>query len=137
MNDFKKWAIYTPNGVIDRIYSGPSNEAQSQTTGDESVIEIQPDLDDQNAYISNGSVVAKRSFSFSINKSTIEADGVDEAIISNLPSGTVVLWPDDFEETVTDGVIEFSVDQEGKYNFTFDHPHYLQETLSIEANTST
>lgn len=125
-----RYAIYNSNGVIDFIYSGPEFEAMLQGNN---VIIISDDLDDSNAYVKDGKIMAKQQFSLSINKSIITADGVDTITIDNIPNDTTVTWWDGQQDIINDGILEITSDFEGEYRIILDHPHYLQETLTFEA----
>lgn len=76
----------------------------------------------------------KTEFTFNISKTTLLADGVDEVVISNIPNGTFVTWPDGQVDEVTDGVVEFSTTQPDTYVLKFEHPHYLKKEVSLEAH---
>lgn len=125
-----RYAIYNSNGEIDFIYSGPEFEAMLQGNN---VIIIPDGLDDSNAYVSDGKVIAKQQFSLSINKSIITADGVDTITINNIPNNTTVTWWDGQQDIITDGILEITSDLAGDYKITLDHPHYLTETINFEA----
>jgi hypothetical protein len=128
-----RWAIYTPDGRIDSIYSGPEYEALLQPQGSEQVIVIQDDLDDSTAYVSDGQVVPKQPFSLQATNPQITADGVDECVIGNVPTGTSVEWPDGQTDEVTDGEVRFSVDLAGTYTLRFSAIPYLDQEVTIEA----
>lgn len=76
----------------------------------------------------------KSEFDISISKTTLLSDGVDEAVISNIPNGTFVTWPDGQVDEVTDGVVEFSTTQPDTYVLKFEHPHNLSKEVSLEAH---
>ena len=132
-----RWAIYDANGRIDRVFSGPDSVAPTQAQGDEQAISIDDSQTDENAYVANGVIVDKAAFSLTINKTEITADGIDEAIISGIPAGTTVTWPDSQSDEVTDGVVEFAVDLPGNYTLTFTAIPYLDQEVTIEAVAAT
>jgi len=132
-----RWAIYDANGRIDRVFSGPDSVAPTQAQGDEQAISIDDSQTDENAYVANGVIVDKAAFSLTINKTEITADGIDEAIISGIPAGTTVTWPDSQSDEVTDGVVEFAVDLPGNYTLTFTAIPYLDQEVVIEAVAAT
>ena len=132
-----RWAIYDANGRIDRVFSGPDSVAPTQAQGDEQAISIDDSQTDENAYVANGVIVDKAAFSLTINKTEITADGIDEAIISGIPAGTTVTWPDSQSDEVTDGVVEFAVDLPGNYTLTFTAIPYLDQEVVIEAIAAT
>ena len=128
-----RWAIYDANGRIDRVFSGPDSVAPTQAQGDEQAISIDDSQTDENAYVANGVIVDKAAFSLTINKTEITADGIDEAIISGIPEGVQVEWPDGQTDIVTGGEIRFSVDLAGTYTFRFTAVPYLDQEVTIEA----
>ena len=65
---------------------------------------------DANHYVGGGVVTAKTANTATINKTDIDADGVDEAIISNLYNPSDVRLIPGGTETVTDGVLEVTAD---------------------------
>lgn len=69
------------------------------------------------------------------NKTTINADGLDEWIITGVPIGASVTWPDGVVTTVDDGEIVFTVDVVGTYKFIVNAFPYLVEEVSVEAVT--
>ena len=132
-----RWAIYNQQGRIDSIYSGPDFEAQLQAQGGLEVVPIADDLDDVTAYISGGDVQPKQPMSLITTNTPLIADGTDEVIISGIPSGVQVEWPDGQVDTVTDGEIRFSVDLPGTYTFQFTAVPYLDQEITIEAIAAT
>lgn len=74
----------------------------------------------------------KVAISFTVDKQTIDADGVDQAVISGLPSGTIMTIDDD-SEVETGGIITFSVDLAGTYQLTLTHSNHLNTDLTITA----
>ena len=132
-----RWAIYNQQGRIDSIYSGPDFEAQLQAQGGLEVVPIADDLDDVTAYISGGDVQPKQPMSLITTNTPLIADGTDEVIISGIPSGVQVEWPDGQIDTVTDGEIRFSVDLPGTYTFQLTAVPYLDQEITIEAIAAT
>ena len=76
----------------------------------------------------------KESLVTTVSKTTIISDGVDATIISNIPQGVFVTWPDGQRDEVTDGVVEFSATQPDTYVLKFDGVKYLSKEVSIEAH---
>ena len=132
-----RWAIYNQQGRIDSIYSGPDFEAQLQAQDGLEVVLIADDLDDVTAYISGGAVQPKQPISLITTNTPLIADGTDEVIISGIPSGVQVEWPDGQVDTVTDGEIRFSVDLPGTYTFQLTAVPYLDQEITIEAIAAT
>lgn len=132
-----QWAIYTPSGRIDRVYSGLEAEALVQPQGSEQVAVIPNGLDDSTAYVSGGQVVPKQSLSLQMTNAQIVADGVDECVIGNIPAGVTVEWPDGQIDIVTDGEVRFSVDLADTYTLKFSAIAYLDQEVAIEAVDAT
>jgi len=132
-----RWAVYNQQGRINSVYSGPDFEAQLQAQGGLEVVPIADDLDDVTAYISGGDVQPKQPMSLITTNTPLIADGTDEVIISGIPSGVQVEWPDGQVDTVTDGEIRFSVDLPGTYTFQFTAVPYLDQEITIEAIAAT
>jgi len=133
----RRWAVYNQQGHIDSIYSGPDFEAQQQARGGLQVLPIADDLNDVTAYISDGTVQPKAAFPFVVSAGQITANGTDEAIISGIPEGVQVRWPDGQTDIVADGEIRFSVDLTGTYTFQFSAVPYLDQEVTIEALAAT
>ena len=83
-------------------------------------------------YVDNGQVVEKLPLNLP-EALQITADGADEAVITGIPAGVTVQWPDDQVDEVTDGEVRFSVDLPGTYTLTFDAVPYLRQEVTIEA----
>lgn len=128
-----RWAIFTPDGRIDRIYSGTPQEAALQPQGDEDLLPIYGEMNDANAYVLDGAIEARQPFSFTINTNEITADGIDTATVSGVPTGTFVEWPDGQVDEVTDGLVELAVDLPGTYTLRFTAIAYLDQEVTIEA----
>lgn len=130
-----RYGVFDQQGGITHVVFCPATMAGLQSTDALSVIELEEHQDDSNSYVDVGSsaVKAKQPFGFSSNKTQIKADGVDEVVVSEVPAGTTILWPDGQEDEVTDGEARFSVDLPGLYTLTFDAVPYLREEVTIEA----
>lgn len=128
-----RWAVYEPSGRIDSVFSGLVSNAVMQAEGDLSIAPIAEGLDDLTAYVVGGVVLEKQSFPLSVSPAQIAADGLDTATISGIPTGTQVEWPDGQTDTVTDGIVEFSVDLPGTYTLKFSAIPYLDQEVTIEA----
>ena len=88
-------------------------------------------------YIELGSLTKKQSMVLIITNTPLTADGTDEAIISGIPAGVQVEWPDGQTDIVTGGEIRFSVDLAGTYTFRFTAVPYLDQEVVIEAIAAT
>lgn len=83
-------------------------------------------------YIDNRLPRTKVAYTLSISKTTIIADGVDQSIISNIPSNTIVTI-NEVPYTVNDGVIEIISNEVATITITFDNRYYLNTTVTINA----
>lgn len=75
----------------------------------------------------------KTDLGASWNKTTILADGTDEAVLSNLPIPCQV-YLDYTPYEVTDGSFEFTTTDVGFYRVEVDHPAYFKQVWEIEAS---
>jgi hypothetical protein len=132
-----RWAVYNQQGRIDSVYSGPEFEAYLQARGGLEVVPIADGLDDVTAYISGGAVQPKQPMPLIITNTPLLANGTDEAVISGIPEGAQVEWPDGQTDIVTGGEIRFSVDLAGTYTFRFTAVPYLDKEITIEAIAAT
>lgn len=94
------------------------------------------DVSSQTHYVDNGQVVEKQPLNLP-ESLQISADGVDESVISSIPAGVTVQWPDGQIDEVTDGEVRFAVDLPGTYTLTFDAVPYLRQEVIIEAVAAT
>jgi len=134
----KRWAIYKSNtGQIDRVYSGPEYEALIQPQVGEQVVAILGAEDDASSYVESGVVTQRQLMPLIITNTPLIANGTDESVISGIPTGAQVEWPDGQTDIVTDGEIRFSVDLPGTYTFRFTAVPYLDQEVTIEAVAAT
>lgn len=101
------------------------------------VLESHGVMSTEKHYVNEGQVVLKQPYQFTINKTQITAKGIDEAVITNIPTGTTVEWPDGQTDEITDGEVRFAVDLPGSYTLTFTAVPYLTEEVTIEAVSTT
>jgi len=134
MTDFAIYKIAT--GKIDRILSGNPDLLPLNVSEGEDGIHIPATLNEVNAYVDNGQVVEKQPLNLP-ESLQIAADGVDEAVITNIPAGVTVQWPVGQVDEVTDGEVRFAVDLPGTYTLTFDAVPYLRQEVTIEAVPAT
>ena len=86
-----------------------------------------------NLHVSNGEVLDCGEMSLIATNTPLLANGTDEAVISGIPEGVQVEWPDGQTDIVTGGEIRFSVDLAGTYTFRFTAVPYLDQEVTIEA----
>jgi hypothetical protein len=108
-----------------------------QGTTERPAIEVPETVTDSNSYIAAGEVLPKQPLNLQMTNPQIAADGVDECVIGNVPTGTSVEWPDGQTDEVTDGEVRFAVDLPGTYILTFDAVPYLRQEVAIEAVAAT
>jgi len=88
-------------------------------------------------YVESGVVTRRQPIPLVTTNTPLTANGTDEAIISGIPAGVQVEWPDGQIDTVTGGEIGFSVDLAGTYTFQFTAVPYLDQEVVIEAILAT
>ena len=90
-----------------------------------------------NLHVSNGEVLDCVEMPLIATNTPLLANGTDEAVISGIPEGAQVEWPDGQIDIVTGGEIRFSVDLAGTYTFQFTAVPYLDQEVTIEAVAAT
>ena len=133
----KKWAYYEPDGRITSVYGGTAQEAEMQDGGGRLRVLLPTNMNNNNSYVNYGQPTLRSDLPLALSTMEIVADGLDEAIISNIPEGVQVEWPDGQTDIVTDGEIRFSVDLPGTYTFRFTAVLYLDQEIIIEAIPAT
>lgn len=128
-------AVYRPDGSINRIIDVPDflDEAQAETLASgEQIIAVPEWVEMRNAYVGNEAVVERQAMALT-PPAPIAANGQDEAVITGIPAGVSVTWPDGQTDEVTDGEVRFSVDLPGTYRLRFTAVEYLDKEVIIEA----
>jgi hypothetical protein len=69
-----------------------------------------------------------------IDKTTMAANGIEIATVSNLPNPSDVCVGLSEAYRVTDGVFEFSVDTPGSYKIKCWSPYYLEKEFTVNAS---
>jgi len=100
-------------------------------------IEVTEIVGDSSHYVVDGVVQPKQPISLITTNTPLTADGTDEAIISGIPAGAQVEWPDGQTDIVMDDEISFSVDLPGTYTFRFTAVPYLDKEITVEAIAAT
>ena len=135
MSDFLIYS--TTTGVIDKVFSADSSELSANTPDGMSAIYATDGANDETHFVDVGlsphSVCPKINMPLSVSKMSIAADGLDFSLISGIPIGASVVWPDGDFGVVPDGFIEFSVTQPGVYTILISGGKYKSEEISIEA----
>ena len=137
----KKIGLYFSDGKIDTVITCSERMVALQGGVDLTVIELSNEQESHNSYVDMATLTVqpKADFVFTTNPITfsIVANGADETLISNIPEGVQVEWPDGQIDIVTDGEIRFSVDLPGTYTFRFTAVPYLDQEVVIEAIPAT
>ena len=124
-------------GAIVSKFVTPYTEWASEILPGEGRIVLHEDVDAFECYVLEGELAIKSKILSVTSNETIIANGTDEAIISNIPAGVQVQWPDGQTDIVTGGEISFSVDLPGTYTFRFTAVPYLDKEITIEAIAAT
>jgi len=124
-------------GAIVSKFVTPYAEWASEILPGEGRIVLHEDVDAFECYVLEGELAIKSKILSVTSNETIIANGTDEAIISNIPAGVQVEWPDGQIDIVNDGEIRFSVDLPGTYTFRFTAVPYLDQEVVIEAIPAT
>jgi len=131
------FAAFDNNGVIQftmRCFDvGPSFLMDTGL----SAVEVSDHVTGSTHYILQGDTQPKQTLPLITTNIPLTANGTDEAIISNIPAGVQVRWPDGQTDIVTDGEIRFSVDLPGTYTFQFTAVPYLNQEIIVEAIPAT
>jgi len=134
------YVVYqSETGKILRYGGCPGSVIEAQAGVGEGVLAAFEGCADQTHYVTfNPSrVEGKITLSLIVSATQITANGTDEAIISNIPAGVQVQWPDGQTDIVTGGEIRFSVDLPGTYTFRFTAVPYLDQEIIVEAIPAT
>lgn len=133
----KTFAGYTSDGAIRNIMHcnaiGPTYEDDTGL----SVAEIGNEVGIDTHYIEFGAAKERRGMRLITTNTPLRADGIDEVIVSGIPEGVTVEWPDDQTDVVPGGEVRFSVDLPGTYTLTFTAVPYLDQEVVIEALAAT
>jgi len=133
----KSFAAYDSTGLIQFImrcqFVGEGFEGDIGL----STVEVGEHVTDSTHYILQGGAQPKQTMPLITTNTPLIANGTDEAIISGIPAGVQVQWPDGQTDIVTDGEISFSVDLAGFYTFRFTAVPYLDQEVVIEAIPAT
>lgn len=125
------------------IYDVATGRIRQVTTCDAEFLDIQPigpgqsarevseDVNNADDYMEGGFPVPRPTLAF--DKTTIVANGVDEAVLANLPNPTTVLV-DGAEHVVTDGTFELSAIMPATYVVEVPDPFpYLSYRAEVVA----
>lgn len=91
--------------------------------------------DDAEWYFVADVVTARPDSPITLDKTTVEADGVDTVTFSNVPAGTQVrvMGPSQSVITVDDGTLSITFDDVGQYAVKFDSFPEKDTVFNVEA----
>jgi hypothetical protein len=134
------YTIFDQLGVIKRVVDCPESMAHLQPEAGESILEGKANDVTQYVDTSTLEIKDKPALPIQVNKYQIQADEVDELIITGLPttepngntiSSFVTVAGNTYE--VTDGEFVFTTDVPGIYTIMCEALNYLTETITVEA----
>lgn len=129
------FAVYDNEGKILRHGVCMEPDLQLQVLGDyenESVIELRQPISDATHWIDGGAVAERPRMAISLNKSTMQADGEDELVMTGLPTPCTVLVQG-MTLIVEDGSLEYSTTEAGEFIVEVRAFPYQDENFVIEA----
>jgi len=131
----KKIGLYFADGKIDTTIT--CSDSMVVLQGGEGLTRIElnsiQEADTHYVDVDTQTVMAKQPMSLIATNTPLIPDGTDESVITGIPAGAQVEWPDRQTDIVTDGEIRFSVDLPGTYTFRFTAVPYLDQEVVIEA----
>ena len=131
-----RYAVYiTATGRITRTGTCVASDIDLQPGAGASVKEIPSGIEvaDETHYVDGSSEFASRqTVTATWDKTTIDADGTDEATLSGLPEDCTVYEGDNSIE-IDGTVFVFAADAIGDYRILIDEVEYLRTIWEIEA----
>ena len=129
----------THTGKIQRVMVGPSEDWMGDLATNMSrlVLTNHEVINAAVHYVSGEALQIRQPIPLVTTNILLIANGTDETIISGIPEGVQVEWPDGQTDIVTDGEISFSVDLPGTYTFRFTAVPYLDKEITVEAIATT
>jgi len=125
------YTIYDDTGRILWV-AYPSDRYKDPSTIAPEFNYLEGEGDGDSQYVKDGVITDRPSMSLSVDKTTITANGTDEATISNIPSETTATCEGE-SLTIDDGELVFTTDTAGTYTITFECWPYLDEEVTINA----
>jgi hypothetical protein len=126
----------TINGKILRNVEMPDDYISYQVGEGESFLEVSKLIHDGECYVKDGILTVRDIQKTSLNKLIIDADGIDELLLSNVPSGVIKINNDTTNDAIS-GAIEntdtFSTTIPGTYKIKIESFPYLDFEATIEA----
>lgn len=134
-----RYAIYDQvTGKINRIIEASLGQGAIQVQPGEGFRDVSSSCQDDTHYIDlsvvTGIEAMKTAFSISVDKTLINADGVDKATFTNIPNGTEVFVQLESKGTINDGTLELTNDAIESMDVLFQHVEYLDHQVTINAS---
>lgn len=116
------------------MHTGSEQSALNCAKANQAVIATTVDDPDVNFVDLSGtpSLIGRQKLTLALDKSTINADGIDEAQLTGLPQ-PITLLINGAEVEVTDGSLEFSTEEVGRHEVCVCEASYLDESFEIYA----
>lgn len=117
-----------------RLYESANPDLGLIVQSDELFSRLDPNIFDSYVDIKTSTFKPKKTFELEWNLPKENLKQGENVVISNIPKGTNVTWPDAVNTIEQDGIIEFTIDMlRNNYVFSFEHPHYynLRETCNV------
>lgn len=128
-----QYAQYDNTGRITAILSC------SDELTDDDLIKLNKKIDGNDYYVNlkTKKLNKKKKAKIKKNKTKIIADGSDAIVISNIPKGASYILHDGSTVldggTVSDGNLEISIDESGKYTVEINHLQHFEVKIDFEA----
>ena len=132
------YAIYNPSGEIVLQTSGKYPH-ENDIPENCQVLKISPEfqgfIDDTKYYVDvlEGTLELRAESDIDIDKSIIQADGVDKVSFSSIPTGAEVFVNGQTVGLCDDGIFEFSSDVVGSHTITIKKVEFLDYQVIINA----
>jgi|TARA_B110000977_G_scaffold193036_1_gene267430 hypothetical protein len=127
------YARYTTTGRITGVGHCVISDLPLQAQSGETTLITANVVNNAENYILAGAVTPRTPLPATWNKTSITADGVDEAVLATLPIPCTV-YVDDQSIVVDDGSFEFSSDSAGIYRVKVDAVEHTAITWEITAD---
>mgnify|MGYP003625736563 CR=1 FL=1 len=127
------YARYTTNGRITGVGQCVISDLPLQAQSGETTLITDNVVNNAENYILTGAVTPRTTLPATWNKTSVTADGADEAVLATLPIPCTV-YVDDEPIVVDDGSFEFSSDNAGIYRIRVNAVEHIEITWEITAD---
>jgi len=128
----KYYVAYQASGHITRSGNCSDDLLDWTVLPGETGLEVPTRMKPDDYWFDGSGVVAKSDLGVDFDQLTIDADGIDVAMLTGLPTGIVVVV-DRTEYVVTDGVFELASTNPGTYLVRIQSPPYYLKTWKVIA----